>query len=38
MAETTTASTPTEVSDAELEDIVGGSVICCGCSDAVCRL
>jgi hypothetical protein len=26
-----------EVSDAELEDIVGGTV-CCACSDASCRL
>jgi hypothetical protein len=38
MAESGTASTPIEVSDAELEEIVGGTVICCGCSDAVCRL
>jgi hypothetical protein len=38
MVETTTDRTPIEVSDAELEDIVGGTVICCGCSDAVCRL
>jgi hypothetical protein len=37
MAETMTANTPIEVSDAELEDIVGGTV-CCGCADNVCRL
>lgn len=45
MAKTTIATTvvpnstrgPTEVSDAELEDIVGG-LACCACSDAACRL
>jgi bacteriocin-like protein len=37
MDETTTVSTPVEVSDDELENIVGGAV-CCGCSDNACRL
>jgi hypothetical protein len=35
--DTTTAPGPAEVSDAELEDIVGG-VVCCACADVSCRL
>jgi hypothetical protein len=44
MARTTTAAAiepgkpgPAQVSDAELEDIVGGTA-CCACSDLSCRL